>query len=167
MGRMRQEKSPPPTPVAANKLSAERLVVALALGLALFGLGQFDEPVFGVLSRGWQAVVGGIGPAAQWLVQPSGLSTHGLVVGLTYRLLYMGVSITLLHVLLRGRHTHAIVLGYALALGLILGLLLLGQRADWAAVQGHRLLNLISSPLALLLLYGLVLLRRSRPTDSA
>ncbi|WP_019946927.1 XrtX-associated membrane protein [Hymenobacter aerophilus] len=140
-------------------------MVALALGLVLFGLGQFDEPVFTVLTRGWQAVVGGLGPTAQRLVQPSGLSTHGVIVGLTYRLLYMLVSIALLHVLLRGRHTRAIVLGYALAFGLSLALLLLGQRGgvEWAAVQGHRLMDLISAPLALLLLYGLVLLRRARP----
>ncbi|WP_157541090.1 XrtX-associated membrane protein [Hymenobacter aerophilus] len=139
-------------------------MVAVALGLALFGLGQFDEPLFAVLTRGWQTVLGGLGPAAQRLGQPSGLSTHGVVVGLSYRLLYMLVSVALLHVLLRGRHARAIVVGYGLAFGLSLALLLLGQRAGgaWAAVQGHRLLDLISSPLALLLLYGLVLLRRAK-----
>ncbi|RIY12422.1 hypothetical protein D0T11_05270 [Hymenobacter rubripertinctus] len=139
-------------------------MVALALGLTLFGLGQFDEPVFAVLTRTWQAVLGGLGPVAQKLVQPSGLSTHGVVVGLSYRLLYMLVSIGLLHVLLRGRHTRAIGLGYGLAFSLSLALLLLGQQAGWplASVQGHRLMDLISSPLALLLLYGLVLLRRAK-----
>ena len=142
-----------------------RLPVALGLGLVLFGLGQFDEFVFAGLTRGWQAGLAQLGPAAQRLMQPSGLSTHGVAVGLSYRLLYVLVSLLLLHVLLRGHHTRASALAYALAFGLSLGLLLLGQRAGLAgaAVQGHRLLDLLSSPLALLLLYGLALLRWARP----
>ena len=142
-----------------------RLPAALGLGLVLFGLGQFDEVVFAGLTRGWQAGLVQLGPAAQRLMQPSGLSTHGVLVGLSYRLLYVLVSLLLLQVLLRGRHTRASALAYALAFGLSLGLLLLGQRAGLAgaAVQGHRLLDLLSSPLALLLLYGLALLRRAQP----
>ncbi|MEJ7665229.1 MAG: hypothetical protein WKG07_39740 [Hymenobacter sp.] len=117
-----------PATVTANRLGPGRLLAALGLGLGLFALGQFDETVFAALTRGWQAVLGSLGSAAQPLVQPSGLSTHGVVVGLTYRLLYVLVSIVLLHVLLRGRHTRALVLGYAVAFVLSLALLLFGQR---------------------------------------
>lgn len=153
-----------PATVTANRLGPWRLLAALGLGLGLFALGQFDETVFAALTRGWQAVLGSLGPTAQPLVQPSGLSTHGVVVGLTYRLLYVLVSIMLLHVLLRGRHTRALVLGYAGAFVLSLALLLFGQRTGWvgATVQGHRLLDVLSSPLALLLFYGLGVLYRAK-----
>ncbi len=149
-------------PGRGRRLRPGRLAGAVGLGLALFGMGQFDEGVFALLTRAWQDVLSGLGPAqAQW-VEPSGLSTHGVLVGLSYRLLYILLSIALLHVLLRGRHTRAIALGYGLAFGLSLVLLLLGQRAGLplVSVQGHRLLDLLSSPLALVLLYGLILLRR-------
>ncbi len=163
MVRAGVENRSAPATAATGRLGPGRLLAALALGLALFALGQFDESVFTALTHGWQVVLGGLGPVAQRLVQPSGLSTHGVLVGLTYRLIYIVVSLVLLHVLLRGRHLRAIALGYALLFALSLVLLLLGQRAGWAfaTVQGHRLMDLLSSPLGLLLLYGLALLRRS------
>ncbi|SDY68404.1 XrtX-associated membrane protein [Hymenobacter psychrophilus] len=164
-----QKSGDRPAPVGPPRRSPGRLLVAGALGLGLFALGQFDAWVFAGLTSGWQAVLGGLSPTAQRLGQPSGLSTHGVLVGLSYRLLYIGVSLGLLQVLLRGRHSRALALGYGLALALSVGLLLLGQRAGWtwATGQGHRLLDLVSSPLALLLLYGLVLLGRGQPASKA
>ena len=143
-----------------------RRLVIVGLALFLFCLGQFQELVFTGLTTGWQAVQQALGLSA---AGPTGgsLSTHGLVVGLTYRLLYVLLSILLLHLLIRGRGTRFVVVGYVVGLGLSMGLLLLGQRAGLplATEQGHRLLDLLSSPLAWVLFYGLLRLRRSTTTD--
>ncbi|RIY13473.1 hypothetical protein D0T11_02220 [Hymenobacter rubripertinctus] len=140
-------------------------MLLVSLALFLFCLGQFQELAFAGLTTGWQAVQHAFGVSAAGPASGS-LSTHGLVVGLAYRLLYVLLSILLLHLVLRGQGTRFVALGYAGGLGLSVGLLLLGQRAGLplATEQGHRLLDLLSSPLAWVLFYGLLRLRRSAAT---
>jgi hypothetical protein len=125
----------------------------LGLGLLLFALGQFQDAVFAGLMYAWQLVPGGTKSAGQ------GLSTHGLPVGISYRLLYCGLSTLTLHILLHGRATRLVAAGYALTLLASMLLLLLGQRMTLplASEQGHRLLDLICSPLPLLLVYAIII----------
>jgi hypothetical protein len=138
-------------PSAPVRLSGRHKLALGGLALLLFGLGQFDEAVFAGLSAGWQGLlprVGGVVP---------GLSTHAWPVALSYRLLYVGGSVGFLHVALHGRGTKWLTGSYAAALTLSVLLLLVGQRTGLAVVsaQGHRLLDLVCSPLALLLGYVL------------
>jgi hypothetical protein len=127
------------------------------LGLLLFGLGQFEQLVFAVLAQAWQALLPGAGATA-WGVVP-GLSTHVLPVAVSYRLVYVAVSVLLLHVWLRGQAIIWIALMYASALALSVGLLLAGHVSGLAlAPAAHHLLDLVSSPLALVLAYGIVTL---------
>lgn len=152
-----------PRPAPARYSWPQKLVLA-GLGLLLFGLGQFDEAVFADLSAGWQGLVAHVGGTPVGMVP--GLSTHALPVALSYRLLYAGVSVGFLHVALRGRGTKWLAGSYAAALTLSLLLLVVGQRTGLAfvSVQAHRLLDLVCSPLALLIGYALFTLdRRPRP----
>jgi hypothetical protein len=144
--------SAPPTPA---RFSGRQKLALVALGLALFGLGQFDEAIFAGLSAGWQGLVASVGGTPSGVVP--GLSTHALPVALSYRLLYTGVSIGFLHVALHGRGTKWLAISYAVALTLSMGLLLLGQLASLplASAQAHRLLDVVCSPLALLCGYAL------------
>jgi hypothetical protein len=143
--------SAPPTPA---RFSGYQKLALVGLGLLLFGLGQFDEDIFAGLSAGWQGLVTSVGGTSGVV---SGLSTHALPVALSYRLLYTGVSVGFLHVALRGRGTKWLAGSYTAALTISLLLLLVGQRASLslASVQAHRLLDLVCSPLALLISYAL------------
>lgn len=131
------------------------LVVGLVVVLA--GLGLFEEAVFAALGQLWYPG-SAAGPAAV-----PGLTTHGLPVASSYRLLYAGLNVALLHVLLRGRYTRAAGLGYAAGYAVSVGLLLLGRQAGLpaAAVTAHRLLDLLSSPLPVLFAYPLAMVSRS------
>jgi hypothetical protein len=144
--------SAPPTPA---RFSGRQKLVLVALGLALFGLGQFDEAIFAGLSAGWRGLVASVGGTPSAVVP--GLSTHALPVALSYRLLYTGVSIGFLHVALHGRGAKWLAISYAVALTLSMGLLSLGQLASLplASAQAHRLLDIVCSPLALLCGYAL------------
>jgi hypothetical protein len=141
-----------PTPV---QFSGRQKLALVALGLALFGLGQFDEAIFAGLSAGWRGLVMSVGGTHQGVVP--GLSTHALPVALSYRLLYTGVSVGFLHVALHGRSTKWLAGSYAVALTLSMGLLLVGQLSSLpqASAQAHRLLDVVCSPLALLCGYAL------------
>ena len=142
----------PGTPAAAPPAWPRRLLVA-ALAAALLGLGLFEETVFAALGHLWHP--GGGAPAAV-----PGLTTHGWPVALSYRLLYAGLNVALLHLLLRGRGTKAAALGYAAGYAAGAGLLWLGQRAGLpiASLTGHRVLDVLSSPLPVLFAYPLALL---------
>jgi hypothetical protein len=141
----------------------------LGLGLLLFALGQFEEAVFAGLTHVWQLVPDALSPADWRQGQPSGLSTHGLPVGISYRLLYCGLSVLVLHVLLRGRTTRLVAMSYASALLLSWLLLLLGQRMSsiLASEQGHRLLDLLCSPLPMLLAYAITIVGNLNQASSS
>jgi hypothetical protein len=112
-------------------------------------LGQFQEVVFAGLARAEQAL--GLPAAA------GGLSQHSLPSSLVYHLLYAGASIGALHLLLRGRGTWRVALGFGAALLLGAGLVVASRLGAGPAVatQGHALLDFASSPLALLAGYAL------------
>lgn len=145
-------------PLAASAPSqTPRRVLLGGLGLLLFAYGQFEQAVFAALGQLWQGVGPLAGPGAGATGELNGLSTHGLPVGITYRLLYCGLSGLMLHVLLRGRRTWWVVGGYAVALSGSMVLLVLGQQAGWpvARAQGHQVLDLVCSPLPLVAGYVL------------
>jgi len=146
-----------------------RRALLLGLGLLLFALGQFQDAVFAGLTYAWHFLPNGTGPADGSQTQPPGLSTHGLPIGISYRLLCCGLSTLILHVLLRGRATRLVAAGYTLALLASLLLLLLGQRMSLplASEQGHRLLDLICSPLPMLLAYAMTMVGSRTPNTSA
>jgi len=152
---MNQLESPPLSPLGLS--NTPRRVLLGGLGLLLFALGQFEESVFAFLVYLWQRVLPLTGPVSKGALAPDGLSTHGLPVGITYRLLYCGLSVLVLYVLLRGRHTWWVVGSYGIALTVSMVLLLVGQQAGWAlaSLQGHQLLDLVCSPLPLLAGYVL------------
>ncbi|WP_239691926.1 XrtX-associated membrane protein [Hymenobacter coccineus] len=118
----------------------------------LLGLGLFEEEVFAALGHLWH-------PGGAPVAVP-GLTTHGWAVAISYRLLYAVLNVALLHLLLRGRYTVAAVLGYAAGYVAGAGLLWLGQRASlpFAALTGHRVLDVLSSPLPVMFAYPLALL---------
>ncbi|AIZ62810.1 hypothetical protein PK28_02340 [Hymenobacter sp. DG25B] len=140
-----------------------RKLVLLLLGSGLFVLGQFDEQVFTGLARLWRAGMALMGPAGQYLLQAgthTQLTSHGMPVALTYRVLYLGLSILLLRVLLRGRFQWQIVLAYAGAFLTGCMLLAVGQglHLQVMSLLAHQLIDFLCSPLAVLLAYPLLVL---------
>lgn len=140
---------------AARPAGPHRLLVAVLVAL-LLGLGLFEAEVFAALGRLWH-------PGGAPVAVP-GITTHGWAVAISYRLLYAGLNVALLHLLLRGRCTAAALAGYAAGYAAGAGLLWLGQRAGGpvASVTGHRLLDVLSSPLPVMFAYPLALLAGSR-----
>ena len=142
----------------ASSLVLRRFVL-LSLGVLLFGLGQFEQPIFAVLTQAWQAVFTGLGQAQWDAVTQPGLSTHSLPVALSYRLLYGSLNVVLLYLLLGGQRTLRLV-SWCNAGVLGVGTLLigLGQAAQLPLVsrQGHLLIDLVCSPLFLLLVWALL-----------
>jgi hypothetical protein len=134
----------------------------LGLGLLLFALGQFQDTIFAGLTHIWQLVPGGTRSTDQ------GLSTHGLPVGVSYRVLYCSLSTLILHVLLRGRVTSLVSIGYVLSLLVSLALLLAGRYMSLplANEQGHRLLDLVCSPLPMLLAYAITIAGNQIPKST-
>lgn len=137
-----------------------RLLVAALVAL-LAGMGLFEDDIFAALGRLWH-------PGRAAFVAVPGLTTHGLPVAISYRLLYAVLNVALLHLLLRGRYTVAAVLGFAGGYVAGAGLLWLGQRAGLpaASVTGHRVLDVLSSPLPILFIYPLSIVSRSRQPNS-
>ncbi len=137
-----------------------------ACGLVLLLLGQFQEVVFTWLAHGGQAVGALVGQRSAFSSPAAhGLSQHSLPASITYHLLYAGATVGALHVLLRGRGTPWIVGGLGAALAAGAGFLAWGSAAHWpsATQQGYLLMDLASSPLALLAGYALATLGQ-RPT---
>lgn len=142
-----------------TRFAGLRYLAVGGLGVVLLLFGQFDEWLFAELTRVWHSVFTLFGYTSPPPVQH--LSTHSLPVAISYRLLYAGCSVLLLHVLLRGQATRWLIGGY-LAILLVSFLLLLVGRATglaFATWQAHWLLDLLSSPLAVLLVYVLATLR--------
>lgn len=128
-----------------------------ALVALLFGLGLLEDKVFTALGHLWH-------PGGAQAAVP-GITTHGLPVAISYRLLYAVLNVALLHLLLRGRYTKAAVLAYAAGYVTGASLLWLGQRVGLpiAALTGHRVLDVLSSPLPVMFAYPLALLTGSSP----
>ena len=137
-----------------------RWTILAVLGALLFAMGQFDDAIYAGLTRGWLALTGRAGGQAASAAPD--VSQHLWAVALAYRLLYYGLNVAALHVLLRGRGTRQIALGYGALLVVCLGLLLGGHaaRLPWVAGQVHNLLGIVCSPLALMLIYGSAALAR-------
>jgi hypothetical protein len=134
----------------------------LGLGLLLFALGQFQDTIFAALTHIWQLVPGGMRSVGQ------GLSTHSLPVGISYRVLYCSLCTLILHVLLRGRATPLVSIGYVLSLLVSLLLLFAGRYMNLplANEQGHWLLDLVCSPLPMLLAYAVTIAGNQTPKSS-
>lgn len=141
---------------------SRRLLVA-GLVVLLAGLGLFEEAVFAALGHLWHPGC----PAAAAAVP--GLTTHGLPVAISYRLLYAVLNVALLHLLLHGRYTKGALASYAAGYAVSVGLLLLGRLAGLptAATTAHRLLDVLSSPLPVMFAYPFALLGRSWPANPA
>lgn len=156
--------------IAQPALSQRRLLL-LIVGGALFLWGQFEEPVFALLTSGWHMVFSWVGQpawgAARHAAVP-GLTTHGLPVAMSYRVLSCSLSVLLLHLLLRGHRIRWIAGFYSVALVASMLLLLLGREANlpFATQQGHGLLDLICSPVAVLLTYVCLALRPPMPLQT-
>jgi len=150
------------SPIRPPAAWSRRLLVAGLVGL-LAGLGLFEEAVFAALGHLWHP-----GRPAAAAALP-GLTTHGLPVAISYRLLYAVLNVALLHVLLHGRSTKGALAGYAAGYVVSVLLLLLGQRAGLpaATTTAHRLLDVLSSPLPLMFAYPFALLGRSWPAKPA
>lgn len=130
------------------------------LALAFFGvvlvfLGQFQEAIFEVLTRGWNAV----GALVGWAGLTTAPGQRSMPASATYHLAYTGATAAALHLLLRGRGTPWVLGGFGVALAVGLGLLAWGHAAHWpgATEQGHLFVSVASSPLALLAGYALAL----------
>ena len=139
-----------PLPIWGRRLLVATLIILLA------SLGMFEEAVFAALGQWWH-------PGTAAAAAAPGLTTHGLPVAISYRLLYAALNLALLHVLLHGRCTAAAGLAYVAGYAVSVGLLLLGRQAGLpaAATTAHRLLDLLSSPLPVLLAYPLAMRNRS------
>jgi len=155
----------------AQPSPSQRRLLLLAVGGALFLWGQFEEPVFALLTGGWQVVFSLVGHPewgeARHAAMP-GLTTHGLPVAMSYRLLYCTLSVLLLHLLLRGHRTRWIAGLYSGALVAALLLLLFGRLATmpFATQQGHYLLDLVCSLEAVVLTYVAMTLRPPTPMQA-
>lgn len=134
-----------------------RGLVGAALVGGLLSLGLFEADVFAILGRLWH-------PGGAPVAVP-GLTTHGLPVAISYRLLYALLNLALVQLLLRGRFTKAAGAGYAVGYVLSVGLLVLGQRAGLpaAAIAAHQVLDVLSSPLPVLFALPLAMLSRWGP----
>ena len=136
------------------------LLVAVVL-LLLAGLGLFEDAAFAALGELWHP---GRPPAA---VAVTHLSSHGLPVAISYRLLYAALSLVLLHLLLRGRCTRPATLGYATGLAGSGVLLLLAKHVGLpTALMAHHLLDTLASPLPIMLVYPLAELMRTAPANA-
>lgn len=150
----------PTSSVSPPAARSRRLLVA-GLVVLLAGLGLFEEAVFAALGHFWH-------PGRPAAALP-GLTTHGLPVAISYRLLYAVLNVALLHLLLHGRYTKGALVSYAAGYAVSVGLLLLGRQAGLpaAATTAHRLLDMLSSPLPVMFTYPFALLGRSWPAKPA
>lgn len=152
-----------PTSIARPPFAWSRRLLVAGLVILLAGLGFLEEEVFAALGQLWHPG----SPAAAAAVP--GLTTHGLSVAISYRLLYAVLNVALLHLLLHGRYTKVALVAYAAGYVASVVLLLLGQRASLPAVTltAHRLLDMLSSPLPVMFAYPLAILSQSWPTKPA
>lgn len=141
-------------------MTPARWLLAGLLAAVLFLAGTESEAVFAALTRAWQAVLSWLGLAAvlsRWQQGTSQLvTTRSLPAMATYSLLYAGISLLLLHVLLRdSRRTRWAAQLYLGLLGLYLALVVVGRLGGhlaWAYHAGRRIIDFIVSPLPVMIL---------------
>ena len=164
----------PPAP-AATPLTPARRALAGLLAAALFWLGAESEVIFDFLTRAWRAVFGALGwggALAHWQQGTSHLTTtRSLPAVVSYSLLYVAVSVLLLHVLLRdARRTRWVAQAYLGLLGLSALLLLAGRvggNLPWALRLSRRIIDFLVSPLPVMLLLPLLWPGFRRPGRSS
>jgi hypothetical protein len=145
---------------AERPITPARWLLAALLALTLFLIGMESDAVFAGLTRAWQALLElvGLGSLLARLQQgTSGLiTTRSLPAVGTYSLLYVGISLLLLHVLLRdGKRTRWAAQIYLALLGLYIGLMLIGRLGGniaFAYNLGRRIIDFIVSPLPVMIL---------------
>ncbi len=153
-----------PPASAATPLTPARWALAGLLATALFWFGAESEAIFAFLTRAWRAVFGvlGLGGAlAHWQQGTNQLvTTRSLSAAASYSLLYVAVSILLLHMLLRdARRTRWVAQVYLGLLGLYALLLLVGMvrgNIPWALKLNRRIIDFLVSPLPVMLLLPLL-----------
>lgn len=153
----------PPAPAATPRPPA-RWALAVVLAAALFWLGAESEAIFGFLTRAWQAVFTALGlggALAHWQQGTSQLvTTRSLPAVASYSLLYVAVSLLLLHVLLRdARRTRQAARVYLALLALYALLTLagrLGVGPDWPYRLSRRIIDFVVSPLPVMVLLPLL-----------
>jgi hypothetical protein len=141
-------------------MTPARWLLAGCLVLVLFIAGVESETIFAVLTRAWQAVFETLGlgsVSARWQHSASTLvAKRSLPATATYNLAYVGLSLLLLHVLLRdGRRTRWAAQIYAVGLGLYIILVVadrLGGSQAWALNASRRIINFVVSPLPIMML---------------
>ncbi|MEJ7667110.1 MAG: hypothetical protein WKG07_50235 [Hymenobacter sp.] len=121
-----------PPASSATPLTPARWALAGLLVAALFWLGAESGAIFNFLTRAWGAVFGVLGldgALAHWQQGTSQLvTTRSLPAVASYSLLYVAVSVLLLHVLLRDAcRTRWVAQAYLGLLGLYALLLLAGR----------------------------------------
>jgi len=161
---------------AGRPLTPGRWLLAGLLAGALFWVGMESEVVFGVLTRGWQAVFSLLGQGNALAQMQQGTShlvtTRSLPAMATYGLLYVAACLLLLHVLLRdGRRTRWAAQVYLGLLGLCVLLLVVGRLGGniaWAYKLGRRIIDFVISPLPVMILLPLLWpAAHRRPRDKA
>lgn len=141
-------------------MTPARWLLAGGLGALLFVMGMESDAVFALLTRVWQSLLQGMGLAsvlARWQQGTSSLvTTRSLPAMATYSLAYVGLSLLLLHVLLRdGRRTRYAAQVYLGLLGLYVALMVGGRLAGnlpWALKLSRRIIDFVVSPLPVMIL---------------
>jgi hypothetical protein len=141
-------------------MTPARWVLAGGLGVLLFVIGMESDAVFALLTQAWQSLLEGLGLAsvlARWQQGTSNLvTTRSLPAMATYSLAYMGLSLLLLHVLLRdSRRTRYAAQVYLGLLGLYVALMVGGRLAGnipWAFMLSRRIIDFLVSPLPVMIL---------------
>ncbi|TGE21748.1 hypothetical protein E5K00_15880 [Hymenobacter aquaticus] len=143
---------------------ALRATVAALLVAGLFLVGLNAEPVFSLLTLGWQKLFLALGLAERAAALQQGVSglvtTRSLPAVASYALLYTGACLVLLTAVLFDAARMRVVLAlYAAVFGacavLLLGGKLLGD-ASWAYQLGRRLIDFIVSPLPVIIFIPLL-----------
>jgi len=141
-------------------MTPARWLLAGALAGLLFVVGMESEAIFAALTRAWQSLLELLGLGSflsRWQQGTSNLvTTRSLPAMATYSLAYVGLSLLLLHVLLRdGRRTRWAAQVYLGLLGLYVALMLGGRLAGnlpWALKLSRRIIDFVVSPLPVMIL---------------
>lgn len=154
----------PHLPGTDRPMTLARWLLAGGLGVLLFVAGMESEAIFAALTHAWQALLELLGLGSflsRWQQGTSTLvTTRSLPAMATYSLAYVGLSLLLLHVLLRdGRRTRWAAQLYLGLLGLYVALMIGGRLAGnlpWALKLSRRIIDFLVSPLPVMMLLPLL-----------